>query len=139
MDPIIQGQAGAPPSVGPQLALDTGRSTGTETLEELRVHEASEKRVLYAHDKETGEKEMEDNIQYVSNDEELLHVGKDMTAAEKVDNMEEIALYALHVEDDPSLNPWTFRMWFLGEPPLMSFVGTSNHFQALDCHVFHPC
>ncbi|KUJ19163.1 OPT superfamily oligopeptide transporter [Mollisia scopiformis] len=28
--------------------------------------------------------------------------------------MEEIALYALHVDDDPSLNPWTFRTWFLG-------------------------
>jgi hypothetical protein len=25
--------------------------------------------------------------------------------------MEEIALYALHVDDDPSLNPWTFRTW----------------------------
>jgi hypothetical protein len=21
----------------------------------------------------------------------------------------------IHVEDDPSLNPWTFRVWFLGE------------------------
>ncbi|KAH8887176.1 OPT superfamily oligopeptide transporter [Thozetella sp. PMI_491] len=37
-----------------------------------------------------------------------------MTAAEKVEKMEEIALYALHVEDDPSLNPWTFRVLFLG-------------------------
>ncbi|KAK8080512.1 OPT oligopeptide transporter protein-domain-containing protein [Apiospora hydei] len=37
-----------------------------------------------------------------------------ITAAEKVDNMAEIGLYALHVEDDPSLNPWTFRTWFIG-------------------------
>lgn len=22
---------------------------------------------------------------------------------------------ALHVDDDPSLSPWTFRFWFLGE------------------------
>jgi hypothetical protein len=28
--------------------------------------------------------------------------------------MEDIALTALHVDDDPTLNPWTFRMWFLG-------------------------
>jgi hypothetical protein len=31
-----------------------------------------------------------------------------------VANMEEIALKALHVDDDPTLNPWTFRMFFLG-------------------------
>ncbi|KAK8090769.1 OPT oligopeptide transporter protein-domain-containing protein [Apiospora phragmitis] len=36
------------------------------------------------------------------------------TAAEKVNNMAKIGLYALHVEDDPSLNPWTFRTWFIG-------------------------
>lgn len=31
-----------------------------------------------------------------------------------VANTEEIALKALHVDDDPSLNPWTFRVFFLG-------------------------
>lgn len=31
-----------------------------------------------------------------------------------VANMEDIALKALHIDDDPSLNPWTFRMFFLG-------------------------
>lgn len=31
-----------------------------------------------------------------------------------VANMEEIALKALHVDDDPTLNPWTFRVFFLG-------------------------
>ena len=30
--------------------------------------------------------------------------------------MEDIALKALHVDDDPSLNPWTFRMFVLGRP-----------------------
>lgn len=29
-------------------------------------------------------------------------------------NMEEIALKALHVDDDPTLNPWTFRVFFIG-------------------------
>ncbi len=33
---------------------------------------------------------------------------------EVVANMETIALAALHVDDDPTLNPWTFRMFFLG-------------------------
>lgn len=32
-----------------------------------------------------------------------------------VANMEEIALKALHTDDDPSLNPWTFRVFILGE------------------------
>lgn len=27
---------------------------------------------------------------------------------------ENVALNALHVDDDPTLNPWTFRMFFLG-------------------------
>lgn len=31
-----------------------------------------------------------------------------------VANMEEMALKALHVDDDPTLNPWTFRVFFLG-------------------------
>lgn len=31
-----------------------------------------------------------------------------------VANTEEIALKALHVDDDPTLNPWTFRVFFLG-------------------------
>jgi hypothetical protein len=31
-----------------------------------------------------------------------------------VANMETIALKALHVDDDPTLNPWTFRMFALG-------------------------
>lgn len=33
-----------------------------------------------------------------------------------VANMEEMALKALHVDDDPTLNPWTFRVFFLGSP-----------------------
>ena len=28
--------------------------------------------------------------------------------------MEDIALKALHVDDDPSLNPWTVRMFIIG-------------------------
>ncbi|KAF8855994.1 OPT superfamily oligopeptide transporter [Acephala macrosclerotiorum] len=33
---------------------------------------------------------------------------------EVIANMETIALKALHVDDDPTLNLWTFRMFFLG-------------------------
>lgn len=37
-----------------------------------------------------------------------------------VANMEEIALKALHVDDDPTLNPWTFRVFFLGLHPRLT-------------------
>lgn len=33
-----------------------------------------------------------------------------------VATMKDIAVRALHVDDDPTLNPWTFRMWFIGKP-----------------------
>jgi hypothetical protein len=29
---------------------------------------------------------------------------------------EEIVTHVIHVDDDPTLNPWTFRMFFIGEP-----------------------
>jgi hypothetical protein len=99
---------------GSPVTLNTGSSIGVETVEQLGVCDVSENKASYTGEREVDNKEMDSDIRYVPNDEESLHVGKGMTAAEKVDNMEEIALYALHVDDDPSLNPWTFRMWFLG-------------------------
>jgi hypothetical protein len=33
-----------------------------------------------------------------------------------VATMKDIAVRALHVDDDPTLNPWIFRMWFIGRP-----------------------
>lgn len=47
---------------------------------------------------------------YDSNDLEL--AGREEPLVVKY---EEVALKALHVDDDPTLNPWTFRMFFLGE------------------------
>lgn len=31
-----------------------------------------------------------------------------------VSTAEEIITHVIHVDDDPTLNPWTFRMFFLG-------------------------
>lgn len=44
----------------------------------------------------------------------------------KLQKMEEIALHALHVEDNPSLNPWTFRTWFLGIGDRFQGLGRST-------------
>ena len=32
-----------------------------------------------------------------------------------VSTAEDLVTNILHVDDDPTLNPWTFRMWFIGE------------------------
>jgi hypothetical protein len=114
MEPKVP-EAEAPQDGGAHLAFNTNSSTGVETLEQVAAYDVSEEKKSYTRDKEIADKELGDEIRYISNDEESLHIGKGMTAAEKVENMEEIALYALHVDDDRSLNPWTFRMWFLGK------------------------
>lgn len=57
----------------------------------------------------TGGKSVDSLVWYQKNDD-VEPAGTTRTEA----NMESIALKALHVDDDPSLNPWTFRMWFLG-------------------------
>lgn len=111
MNSRMPGQVGAPLGGDPALAFNTGHSTGIQALEDLGVHDVSEKRTMVVGDQKTDEKGATDDIQYVPVDEESFGIGKGMTASEKVDNMEEIALYALHVDDDPSLNPWTFRTW----------------------------
>lgn len=116
MDSRIPGQVGAPLGGDPQLAFNTGHSTGIEALEELGVHDVSQKRTIHVSADEKDDKNINDEIRHVPSDEESYGIGKGMTAAQKVDNMEEIALYALHVEDDPTLNPWTMRTWFLGIP-----------------------
>ena len=111
MDSRIPGQVGVPLAGDPTLAFNTGHSTGVEELEELGVYDVSERKPNVSNN-EKDDKGLGDEIRYVPDDEESNPtIGKGMTALEKVDNMEEIALYALHVDDDPSLNPWTFRTW----------------------------
>lgn len=89
------------------MAFNTGHSSGIEALEALGVHNVAEKRTNAPENINFEEKGISEEIRYVSHEVETIEMGKGMTAAEKVDNMEEIALFALHVEDDSELNPWT--------------------------------
>ena len=57
--------------------------------------------------KETAHASTESLVRYETNDVEASN-------EPVVANMETIALKALHVDDDPTLNPWTFRMFALG-------------------------
>lgn len=41
--------------------------------------------------------------------------------AEVVHTAKDIATYVLYVDDDKSLNPWTFRMFFIGKLLLKSY------------------
>lgn len=100
-------------------AFNTGHASGIEALEELGVHILPEKENIEKGRVSVGQRatkgNADDQIRNASVDEDGFPAEKhDMSAADMVDNMEEIALYALHTEDDPSLNPWTFRTWFLG-------------------------
>ncbi|RDW70319.1 hypothetical protein BP5796_08716 [Coleophoma crateriformis] len=114
----IPGAVPAQLSADVNPAFNTGHTTGIEALEELGVHtlpnESSEKgRISVGQYPAKGE--VDNQIQDVSAGEDEIPAEKHgMSAADMVDNMEEIALYAIHTDDDPSLNPWTFRMWFLG-------------------------
>lgn len=78
-------------------AMDTGSST---SLEKTKTEKSTENLVAISetdsHDAERGLGEGEPRV---------------------VANMEEIALKALHVDDDPTLNPWTFRMFLIGTLP----------------------
>ena len=58
-------------------------------------------------------------VRYETTDVEL--AGRQPVVA----NMEEIALKALHVDDDPLLNPWSFRMFFLGRYLCGSHISVS--------------
>lgn len=41
--------------------------------------------------------------------------GQTLPQANNVNGAEDLVTQVLHVEDDPTLNPWTFRMFFLGK------------------------
>jgi len=138
----IPGQNGPAPLSGePEVAFVTSRDTGLTMVDEMTADEEKiaagfakldSAATMFTDEKLTLDKsnsDINDVIRSVPSDEESsTHVGKGMTASEKVENMEEIALYALHVDDDPTLNPWTFRTWFLGRRlhyishPLNAFV-----------------
>lgn len=56
----------------------------------------------------------ETNLEKVATPSESLE-DDDSPQAPLVATMKDIATRALHLDDDPTLNPWTFRMWFIGK------------------------
>lgn len=47
-----------------------------------------------------------------------------------LDTAEDIVTTVIHVDDDPTINPWTFRMFFIGEfkQQKASCAGTRIHY-----------
>src|SRR3569833_1629884 len=123
------------------VAFVTSRDTGLTMVDVMTVDEEKiaagfakldSAATMFTDEKLTLDKsnsDINDVIRSVPSDEESsTHVGKGMTASEKVENMEEIALYALHVDVVFFLFLWLFRTWFLGmclhyiSHPLNAFV-----------------
>lgn len=61
-----------------------------------------------------GEMSKEANLEKVATPSESLE-DDDSPQAPLVATMKDIATRALHLDDDTTLNPWTFRMWFIGK------------------------
>lgn len=90
------------------MALDRSNSK-SESKETVALDETvMELRQKYTQDSLHEDEESSEKPNYQTSSVEL-----DETES-IVANTEEIALKALHVDDDPSLNPWTFRVFFLG-------------------------
>jgi hypothetical protein len=54
-----------------------------------------------------------EKVSYSKTDEEST-TGADVTSADVLQNERDIVTHIISVHDDPSLNPWTFRAFFIG-------------------------
>lgn len=88
---------------------------GPHVEEEIRSHEMSvtEKHNDFGKEKETEVHELP--IQPAYSDPEDLSFGK----IGVLENAEDIVTHVIHVDDDPTLSPWTFRMFFIGKLALL--------------------
>jgi hypothetical protein len=75
---------------------------------------------------EAGEKGPTQYVEYIEEEDDASTIGKLETRSSVLSQEEDkqqrkppstakdLVAQVLALEDDPSLNPWTFRMWFLG-------------------------
>jgi hypothetical protein len=70
---------------------------------------------------EAGEKEKEpaQYVEYAEEEEDVVSIEKNFSQEadsqkEAPSSARDLVSKVLAVEDDPTQNPWTFRMWFLG-------------------------
>jgi hypothetical protein len=68
---------------------------------------------------EGGEKEPAQYVEYVEEEEDAVTIEKDLSQEadkqkEPPSTAKDLVSQVLALDDDPTLNPWTFRMWFLG-------------------------
>lgn len=103
--------------------MDPGREILQETAMET-VFAEEKKSGFFADDKKEGtdvdEKGVDSSVPTSEGDGSSLYVYerdnmvRDETGRIVVETSE-LAITALHVDDDPSLSPWTFRTFFLGK------------------------
>jgi hypothetical protein len=95
------------------IEQDTAKSTGMDldTKDSGLAHSSSISNESTDSPKAFDEKSPEIGVAAPAYDEENAgHDGHLHVASAK-----ELVTNVLSVDDDPTLNPWTFRMWFLGE------------------------
>jgi hypothetical protein len=68
---------------------------------------------------EGAEKEPAQFVEYAEEEEDAVTIEKDLSQEadkqkEPPSTAKELVSQVLALDDDTSLNPWTFRMWFLG-------------------------
>lgn len=102
---------------------DTAYATGMDgDLKDAAINQSSSlSKASTESPKNFDEKHIENGVAAPVYDEEAgEHEGHLHVASAK-----ELVTNVLHVDDDPTLNPWTFRMWFLGK--FMSRPGSGLH------------
>lgn len=95
----------------------------------------------------TGTSLRDSNEDFFENDEKFHHAKADVETAANtevdnasdvvLDSEREIATRVISVDDDPSLNPWTFRAFFLGLG-LSAFGGSLGTFVYFSSFFFVP-
>lgn len=65
-------------------------------------------------------------ISYVADESPLFDASKEdhFGEATVLNDAKDVLTHVLHVDDDPTLSPWTFRAFFLGMSQLYSYLNT---------------
>jgi len=92
-----------------------------------KAHEAGSNDVYYKSDKssEANEKGNHGGLTEAALPVYAIEAEDHFGEADVVHTAKDIVTHVLHVDDEKSLNPWTFRMFFIGKSLLKSYPRSS--------------
>jgi hypothetical protein len=94
------------------MATQRRTNSTKKTPEETTIHTESSKEL-----KDRGQSDQPQLHYFTEEGEEHFNV--------PAETAEDLITEVIHVRDDPTLNPWTFRVWFLGEHDMVFRHDTS--------------